>query len=206
MSLKCTVPIVALMAALAIPSYSAAATIKKCQDAQGQWHYGDNAADECERSKITVIDKRGQTVKEVEAPPTAEEIAAEKAERERAKEERERSEQQRIEDERLLATYDSADAITRARDERIAYMKNQAQINSELLAKLRETLERQRKHGGSKAKKEIARTEAQIAEYEAANAELTKEEDVVMKKYNADLARYRQLTGQDGDNPPAGSK
>ena len=35
----------------AFPVY--AETFKKCQDADGNWHYGDQAAQECELSRIT---------------------------------------------------------------------------------------------------------------------------------------------------------
>jgi hypothetical protein len=185
-----------LVAALLAAPCGAAEKIKKCQDAEGRWHYGDNAAEECERSKITVIDERGQKVKELEVPPTADEVAAEKAKREQAERERERAERQREEDQRLLATYDSAQAIIRARDERIAYIKEQIQINEELLVKLRANAQRLRTQGGEQASAGATRTEAQIAEYEAANAHLAQELERVTRKYNDDLARYRALTGQ----------
>src|SRR3990170_5018641 len=47
--------------------------IKKCKDAKGTWHYGDNAATACGQAKITVINDRGIKVNEVAAPLTAEE-------------------------------------------------------------------------------------------------------------------------------------
>jgi hypothetical protein len=205
-SLTSVLTVLALMAALAALPCAAAEKIKKCQDAEGRWHYGDNAAEECERSKITVIDERGQKVKEVEVPPSAEELAAEKAKREQAEIERERAEQQRVEDQRLLATYDSAQAIIRSRDERIAYFKSQMQINDELLGKLRANLKRLRQQGGAQSAKNIERTEAQIAEYEAANVQLARDLEEVTRKYNDDLARYQALTGQEETNPPAEAK
>ena len=65
----------ALVCALcALPVYSQ--TIKKCQDEEGKWHYGDNAAEECERSRVTEIDESGALVKHVKAPPTQEELDA----------------------------------------------------------------------------------------------------------------------------------
>jgi hypothetical protein len=207
-----TLAVLGLVAVLFAPPCAISATpaggdkIKKCQDAEGQWHYGDNAAEECERSKITVIDERGQMVKEVEAPPTPEELAAEKAKREQAEAERERAARQRIEDERLLATYDNAQSIVRARDERVTYLKGQVQINEELLGKLRANVERLRQQGGGKPSDDISRTEAQIAEYEAANTQLARELEQVISKYNADLARYRELTGQTAETPAEGAK
>ena len=39
---------------------SGASSIKKCQDATGKWHYGDTAADECARSKVTVITEKAR--------------------------------------------------------------------------------------------------------------------------------------------------
>ena len=36
--------------------------ISKCQDADGKWHYGDNAASICGDARITIIDDRGRKI------------------------------------------------------------------------------------------------------------------------------------------------
>jgi hypothetical protein len=44
--------------------------IKKCKDATGRWHYGDTAAEECAKSKITEMSDEGTTKQVIAAPPT----------------------------------------------------------------------------------------------------------------------------------------
>jgi chromosome segregation ATPase len=174
--------------------------IKKCQDAQGQWHYGDTAADECAQSKVTEINDRGVKVNEQAAPLTEEELAARKAAKEAAEAKRRQEEKRRKEDQRLLATYDSEAAIIRSRDERLQNIENMIKINQELIKTLEQNLARLRdrskgadpKHAKALAK-EISRAESQIADYKAANEERQKERQQVSERYNADLARYREI-------------
>ena len=57
--------------------------ISKCQDANGKWHYGDNAASVCGDARITIIDDRGRKIDEVAPPMTVEEFNALEAEEKR---------------------------------------------------------------------------------------------------------------------------
>jgi hypothetical protein len=176
----------------AVPSWGA--TIKKCQDAEGRWHYGDTAAEECERSRITVIDKRGLKVDEVAAPKTQEQLDREAREEAEARSLAEEQERQRAEqaerDQRLLTTYDSEQAIERARDQRLQYFDRSIGSNNELMDRLREQRSTQQKAGHSKQVEAIDR---QIDAYEAANATAREQRAEVEAHYKADLERYREL-------------
>ncbi len=187
---------------LAAPASPAlATTIKKCQDASGNWHYGDNAAEECAKSRITEIDQRGVKVKEREAPPTPEELKAREVEHSRAEEDKRHADEQARRDRLLLETYESEEGIVRARDERAKYIENSIRVNEELSKNLRNNLAQlkgqvpagQSAPAGSKLAADITRIEAQLARYEAASTDLRKELANLRMRYDADLARYREL-------------
>lgn len=187
---------------LAVPASPAlASTIKKCQDASGNWHYGDNAAEECAKSRITEIDQRGIKVKEREAPLTPDELKARESERSRAEEDKRHADEQARRDRLLLETYENEEGIVRARDERAKYVENSIRVNEELSKNLRNNLAQlkgqvpagQSAPAGSKLAADITRIEAQLTRYEAASAELRKELANLRMRYDADLARYREL-------------
>ena len=62
---------------------SGRAPIKKCQDEDGNWHYGDTAAAECSKSKIIEINNQGYKSRVIDAPATEQELIARKASEER---------------------------------------------------------------------------------------------------------------------------
>lgn len=188
------------------------AVIKKCQDANGQWHYGDTAASECAQSTVTEINSQGVEVNQQAAPLTPEQVKAQQAAKEKAQARREQEAQQQKEDQRLLSTYESADAIIRARDERIANINKFIKINNELVDNLKQNLSRLQsqlkgadKNHADALNKEITRTKSQIADYDAANKQREQEREAVAKRYNTDLARYREITGADKKEDSAGS-
>ena len=48
--------------------------IKKCQDAAGKWHYGDEATEECARTGVIELSPEGVKTGVIKAPPTPEEV------------------------------------------------------------------------------------------------------------------------------------
>lgn len=184
---------IALLAASVLLSGAAGAeTITKCQDSEGNWHYGDFAADACaEDGTITEIDERGVKVKESEAPPTQEELDAQEAAREQQEQEAARRERQEAEDQRLLQTYDSTQAIVDARDQRVSAINQE--IESHELFRQDLVDEKQRLDGDGDR---VAELEGQIEQYDEAIRRLQQEREETRQKYNRDLERYRELTGQ----------
>jgi hypothetical protein len=189
---------------LLAPAAVAQKSIKKCQDAEGRWHYGDTAAEECERSKITVIDKRGLKLDEVAAPRSQEEIERETREnaeeRTRAEEAERMREEQQDRDQRLLATYEGPAAIVRARDERLEHIDRTIGTNNELIARLREKRVAQAQ---ARAQDQVEAVDRQIAAYEEANATAREQRAAVEARYNADLERYRELVSRDASGSAA---
>jgi len=165
--------------------------IKKCKDDQGQWHYGDNAAEECARSKITVIDDRGVKRDEVKAPPTPEELARQASEEAAAKEAAEREAEEKRARELISAKYDSEEAIIRARDERIAHVDRQEASYKDMLGRLQKRLETATAQG---VKPEaLKQVEDDIAAFERAITAENQKREEIMQHYAKDLADYRAV-------------
>ncbi len=176
--------------------------IKKCQDANGRWYYGDTAAETCNQSKVTVINDKGLRVKEIAAPPTEAEIKARERNQSTNDNEQKRAEEKARRDNQLLATYDNENQIIVARDRKLTELESQLRATTETLNTLRATLNRmqsraaQEKSQGKVSEEtatNIAKTEAQIAKHEAALADTKKQQEDVKARYQSDLEHYRDL-------------
>lgn len=178
-------------AALLLAGAAQAQSITKCQDAEGNWHYGDFASAACaEESTITEIDERGQLLRETDAPPTEDELAARKAAEEQELEEAERRSRQAAEDRRLLQTYDSAEAIIDARDKRLTAVEQE--LKSHRLFRQDLVDERQKAQNDGDSSR-LGGLNRQIEQYDAAIQQLEQERRNVMDSYDQDLERYTEL-------------
>lgn len=178
------------------------ARIKKCQDAQGKWHYGDTADTECAQSKITVINEQGVVKKEVAAPPTAAELKAVEQRKEEEERARKTAEEQKKKDQILLSTYGHEDDIKFVRDRKLAQVEASIKASEETLKSLNKVLERLQKQAEDEQKtgkvtpeteKQIESNKKQIANREAEIAQKRKEQDVIRADAEADLVRYREI-------------
>ncbi len=192
------------VAPAALAAQEGTTKIKKCQDAQGRWHFGDFAAAECERSKVIEMSGQGVKKKEIAAPPTAEELKQQDLQREAQERERDRSEQQKRRDELLLTSYGTEADISYVRDRKLAQVDATIQASEGTLNALRVALKRmegqlaeETKKGDKKAAdqsaKSIEQTKAQIARHEATIAAKNAEKDAIRRQHDEELARYREL-------------
>jgi len=180
--------------------------IKKCQDTAGRWHYGDSAAEECAKSKITEISEKGVKKKEIAAPPTEQELREREARKDEIEKERKLVEEKKRHDELLLSTYGHEDDIAYSRDRRLAQIESAIKASEDTLQSLRAALARleaqaaEESRGGAPVPaptaKSIAQTKNQIATHEAAVQAKGKEQETVRQQAVADLARYRELKQQ----------
>lgn len=204
------VTLVLLLLGFALPLSVAAAEpkgtgklIKKCQDAAGKWHYGDNAAEGCAKSKITEISQKGIKKKETAAPLTEQELRERELRKDELEFERKQTEGQKRRDELLLSTYGHENDISYTRDRKLAQLENSIKASEETLKSLRAVLARletqaSEESGGGKVvppqtAKSIAQTKNQIANHEAVVQSKRQEQEVVRKRAAADLERYREL-------------
>jgi len=177
--------------------------IKKCQDAQGRWHYGDTAADECSKSKITEINRRGLEVREIDAPLTPEQLKAKEAQQLEQERETKRKEEQARRDKILLGTYASEQDLVQTRDRKLSEVDVQIKASQDTLAALRAARARYAKQaaaesaGGrkpsTKTAEGLARTDDQIAKQEQFIQAKQKDQDALRTQFATDLARFREM-------------
>lgn len=177
-------------------------TIKKCKDTAGRWHYGDTAAEECAKSKVTVMTDEGTTKKVIAAPPTEHELKEREAQRESIEAEQTRALEQKRKDALLLSTYGVEDDIIYIRDRKIMQIESQVKASEETLKSLRAALARMEAQAAEEGKdakaaeataKNIELTRSQIARHEGAIAVKRKEQEALRKQYTEELERYREL-------------
>jgi hypothetical protein len=215
-SLLAAVAAVAALAAALAPAAPAAEKgpkITKCQDATGKWHYGDSAAAECARSKITVMSEKGVTRKEIAAPPTEAELKEREARREEEERARVSAEDQKKKDALLLVTYGHEDDIIFVRDRKLAQVDAVIKGSEGTLGSLRAVLTRLEKQAEEEQKggkpvspettKQIEQTRRQMAGRESEIAAKRKEQDDIRRQADADLQRYRELKKESAKAAPA---
>ena len=191
-------------------------TIKKCKDATGQWHYGDSAAQECAKSKITVMSDEGTTKKVIAAPPTAGELKEHEARQETESAEKQRATDQAKKDAVLLSTYGGEDDINYIRDRKIAQIETSIKASEETLKSLRAALARMEVQAVDESKgdkaadqstvKNIEQTKKQIARHEGVVAEKHKEQEALRKQYADEMERYREIKKNQAAKAPAAAK
>jgi hypothetical protein len=188
-------------------SGSAPATrIKKCQDAQGQWHYGDDASDACARSKVIELDTRGIKRGEIAAPLTDAELKTREQNRAAEEKQRKLTEEQNRRDQQLLATYAIEADIVLTRDRKLSDIDSQIRASQDTLDSLRKSFSRVQAQAAEEQRtgkavspqtaKTVANNEAQIAKHEAYIQSLKKEQETVRAQFQSDLERFRELKGK----------
>ncbi|MFL6652374.1 MAG: hypothetical protein ACJ8J7_13920, partial [Sulfurifustaceae bacterium] len=175
--------------------------IKKCRDATGKWHYGDNADDACARSKVTVMSNQGVAKKEIDAPLTAEQLKQREQQETDAQHAQERSRQDQL----LLGTYANEEDITYIRDRKLAQIDSVIRASTDTLTPLRKTLARLEAQADAEQKagavsdqttKALDQTRRQIAKHEGVIAQKHEEQQQIRMRADQDLTRYRALKAQ----------
>ena len=186
--------------------------IKKCQDAQGKWHYGDDAADACARSKVIELDQRGIKRKETAAPLTEAQLKERESKRAAEEEQKRLETEQQQRDQQLLTTYTHEDDIKHMSTRKVGEIETQIKFAEEAIKSLRGSLARlqsqaaQEQRTGQKVSpqtaKAIANNEAQIARHETNIQKMRKEQETLRVKYQADLERFREVKRKQAMPPP----
>jgi len=191
-------------------------TIKKCKDATGQWHYGDSAAQECAKSKITVMTDEGTTKKVIAAPPTEQELKEREARQETEAAEHQQAAEQARKDALLLSTYGGEDDINYIRDRKIAQIESSIKASEETLKTLRAALARMEAQAADEGKgdkavdpstvKNIEQTKKQITRHEGVVTEKRMEQEALRKQYAGEMERYRIIKKNQAAKTPAAAK
>ena len=110
-------------------STSSAASMKKCQDADGNWHYGDSAVKACQNSKITTLTKRGFIDTE-QGPPKTPKQRREELQQAELLAEKEAQEKALANDRlRILSIYEAESDIDRQRDNQLNAVESKMDVH-----------------------------------------------------------------------------
>jgi disulfide oxidoreductase YuzD len=177
-----------------------AATIKKCQDAQGRWHYGDQAARECQKSRADVIEFSSKTgaQKVIEAPPTKEELDARKAEAKKNEDDKRVAAERAAQDKMLMQQYAVEDDIIFERNRKIKELQSAIESQEATVTSLRAVLARAEDtarddgKGSAQSRNSAANARTQVERHEAALEEKRRELEAVKQEYDHKLERYRE--------------
>ena len=183
-----------------LASLTPAHAIKKCQDAEGKWHYGDIAVQQCKKSKVTTLSKRGFIEKEKEAPKTEEQLQKEQEELAAAEAEAARIKAEEDERNRILSVYETEADIDRQRDNQIKSVEGSMAVHKAYVKSLTGKVERLEKSGANFKGK---RKERHLAEIEEAKnkiknsqlelKKLDKQKESIMARFDKEKRIYREI-------------
>ncbi|MFT5136039.1 MAG: hypothetical protein ACI9XU_000531 [Arenicella sp.] len=146
--------IILLLMLISFSNFSVAG-IKKCQDLDGNWHYGDSAVKSCENSKITTLTKRGFIDAE-QSPPKTRLQKLEELEHAELLLKNEAQEKAIIDDRlRILSIYETENDIDRLRDSQLNSVESKIDVHGAYIKGM---------------KSRIARNEAKLSQLKTAPA------------------------------------
>lgn len=197
--------ITAVLALLSWPAAPAHAAIKCWVNKQGVHECGNVVPPEYSQESHTTISNTGVKTGVTEPAKTPEELAAEqRAAREKIKKEQ-REKEQAAKDRVLLDTFSSEDDLIMTRDGKISNIDSEIKLTEAHIEKLRKNLDEiiaqaadiERRGGkpGDKVKSDIESVRRQIKDNKTFIEQKRAEQKLVRKKFDTDLARYRELKG-----------
>ena len=198
-------PLPALLVALALvtgaPLAQAAGKLYCCNDASGKQVCGDLMPQECYGRAYREVGDSGRTVRNVEAPLTAEQRAERAAEDEKRKVEEAARQEQRRKDLALLNTYGSVGDIDAMRERALGDVEKSVAAADARIAEIRaqrvkfqnEAEFYKKKKLPADVEKGLSDTDFEIKGQEAIIQSKKKEIDAVQAKYDEDRKRFLEL-------------
>ena len=152
------------------------------------------------------LNERGIVVNVTPAAKTKEELAEEERLAKLAEQERKREEEKRQQDEILLKTFTTERDVLMARDSKVAAIESIIGIIASNVTSLERDLEEQQRRAANYERRgksvpdelfqEMAATKRRIADKNAFVAQKRREQEAIRARYDADLARFRELTAR----------
>jgi len=183
---------------------SSAYAVKKCQDEDGNWHYGDTAVAACESSKITTLNDRGFIEDELAPPKTEEELALEAKAQADAEVEAERLLAIEEDKQRILSIYETEADIDRHRDNQLDSVNGNIAVHKAFLKSQEARIKRtQDKVGATKHLKAKQRLESDIESvkdrmktYQSALEKLFVQKEEIIERFSREKALYQRLQNE----------
>lgn len=178
-------------------------------DRNGHRACGDTVPPEYVRQERQVFDEQGRVRQVVPREKTAAEIAAEEKAKAEADAAAQRAQKRRDYDRFLLSTYNEPKDIERARDERVAMLDGRRSLIEKSIADNEKAVQQQQaridgvqKNGktpGPALTKKLEDLQQTLVANRKALTDIAVERQQISDKYNADLARYRELKSEPAD-------
>lgn len=183
----------ALVFTAAIPSISQASGIKKCQDAEGKWHYGTFADEACAASVVDELDESGTKVGEDRPPLSAEEIAEQEALANLQQSQNLSAEAQRKKDLEIVRIYGSEETIVSTRDRKLASIDNNVDVTRQIKAGTLKDIDKLLKlKQTKKVKRQLEERETAIKSYDRVIRHNLAEREKLAEKYITILADFKE--------------
>lgn len=177
-----------------------------CTDTTGKQVCGDILPQACFGRAYRELGADGRTVREVEAPLTAEQRAQKAAEEERRKEEEARQKEQQRKDQALTDTYANVDDIESMRKRSLEEINKSIKNAEARIAEIRNLRKKyeneaefyKKKKMPAEIQKGLSDTDFEIKGQEAIIESRKKEIDAVQAKYDDDRKRFIDLMRRKG--------
>lgn len=202
-----------LLPALLCTSTAFAERTFKWIDSEGHVHYGNRVPPEYAKQERKVMNERGRTIKVYDAAKTPEQWAEEQRLKEEAAKNKVIAEKQAIHDRSLLATYSSEQDMLLAKNGKIASVDALLQLTSSRIVSMQErlhklteeaaTYERSGKALPASLESQLKNLREQISTNETFIKEKEQERIAISKQFDADIARYIELTADIPDSKPS---
>jgi predicted RNase H-like nuclease (RuvC/YqgF family) len=196
---------------------AANAAIMKCQDAQGNWHYGDHAAAACRKTRAKVMELSTQTGHEtvMKSAPTKAELKQRADEKAAAEAKKKKQAEQAREDKILRDSYATEQDIIFERDRKLKELQDSIDANESTVKSLKAVLARseqrvaeEKKRGkvSKNSQKTLEFSRKQVEEHEASLVDLRKQLVETRKKYDENLERYRDMKRREAAGATASTR
>ena len=124
------IPLVMLLGAYGVAHSTG---IKKCQDEDGNWHYGNFADTECAQDgSVTKLNSGGEVVGVEKPPPTQEELDEQNRIKKEAAAKKKKLKQQIQHDQNIVRIYGSEDVIISTRDRKLESIDSNIEVTQQL--------------------------------------------------------------------------
>jgi hypothetical protein len=183
------------------------AQIIMCTDERGRTYTSDRLIPECQGRAMRQYGKSGTVVREIPAPPTAEERRQQRLEAQKKQELQEARKEQQRQDQALLAAYRTEDAIAAARERAAGPIYEMIKYEKEALGRAQERRDealgrwaQARESNDPNAPEWKRRADAAAGTVKHSSTRLKGYEDELAQlqgEYDAKLERYRVLKGNE---------
>ena len=202
-----------LLPALLCTSTAFAERTFKWTDSDGHVHYGNRVPPEYARQERKVINERGRTIRVYEAAKTPEQWQNEQQLKEEAARNKILADKQAVHDRSLLATYSSEQDMLLAKNGKVAAVDALLQLTNSRIVSMQErlhvlteeaaTYERSGKALPASLQSQLKNLRKQLTVNEAFVKEKELERLAISKQFDADIARYIELTADIPDSKPS---